>query len=258
MRGFEVIHGIVDSLWVKKPGATEEDFEELRGEIEEAIGLPLAFDGIYRWIAFLPSRMHEEVPVLNRYFGIFEDGSMKVRGIELRRRDAIKLVTDCQNELLQLLARGRTLEEARLLVPDAIKVVRGYVDRIRSGQVPIADLVILNSLSKNHDQYESNLVQVSAIRQLAEQGLELVAGQSVSYIITNYTAKSQSERTRPVELLDANTKYDADRYVELLLRGALAILQPFGVDDEALAETGTCPDYRQTHLGSTALEPQLS
>ncbi|MGA2198810.1 MAG: DNA polymerase domain-containing protein, partial [Nitrososphaerales archaeon] len=80
MRGFEVVHGIVDSLWVKKPGATESDFEELRREIQAAIGLPLAFDGIYRWVAFLPSRMHEDVPVLNRYFGIFEDGSMKVRG----------------------------------------------------------------------------------------------------------------------------------------------------------------------------------
>ncbi len=106
MRGFEVVHGIVDSLWVKKPGATESDFEELRREIQAAIGLPLAFDGIYRWVAFLPSRMHEDVPVLNRYFGIFEDGSMKVRGIELRRRDAVRVVTDCQSELTAAVFAG--------------------------------------------------------------------------------------------------------------------------------------------------------
>src|SRR5271169_5601689 len=135
MRGFEVVHGIVDSLWIKKPGATERDFEELRKEIQGAIGLPLSFEGIYRWVAFLTSRMHEDVPVLNRYFGIFEDGSMKVRGIELRRRDAIRVVTDCQSELLQLLARGKTLEEARRLVPDAVQVVRSYADRIRRGEV---------------------------------------------------------------------------------------------------------------------------
>ncbi|MGD0636544.1 MAG: DNA polymerase domain-containing protein, partial [Nitrososphaerales archaeon] len=248
MRGFEVVHGIVDSLWVKKPGATEEDFEELRREIQAAIGLPLAFEGVYRWVAFLPSRMHEDVPVLNRYFGVFEDGSMKVRGIELRRRDGIKVVTDCQSELLRLLAQGKTLDEARRFVPEAVQAVRGFADRIRGGGVPVADLAILNSLSKNHDQYNSGLVQVSAIRQLAEEGLELMAGQSVSYVITDYRSKVQSERVRPIELLDSSTKYDADRYVELLLRGASAILQPFGVDEEALRDAVAVQAGSQTRL----------
>ena len=100
----------------------------------------------------------------------------------------------------------------------------------------MTDLVILNSLSKNHDQYKSNLVQVSAIKQLAEEDLELMAGQSVSYVITNYRSKVQSERVRPTELLDSQTGYDAARYIELLLRGASAILQPFEVDEEALKD----------------------
>jgi len=251
MRGFEVVHGIVDSLWVKRPGATEKDFEELRREIQAAIGLPLAFEGVYRWVAFLPSRMHEDVPVLNRYFGVFEDGSMKVRGIELRRRDGIKVVTDCQSELLRLLAQGKTLDEARRFIPEAIQAVRGFADRIRGGGVPVADLVILNSLSKNHDQYNSSLVQVSAIRQLAEEGLELMAGQSVSYVITDYRSKVQSERAHPVELLDSSTKYDPDRYVELLLRGASAILQPFGVDEEALRDAVAAQAGSQTRLVPT-------
>src|SRR5208283_3919271 len=186
--------------------------------------------------------------VLNRYFGVFEDGSMKVRGIELRRRDGIKVVTDCQSELLRLLAQGKTLDEAKRFIPDAVQAVRGYADRIRGGDVPIADLVILNSLSKNHDQYNSSLVQVSAIRQLAEEGLELMAGQSVSYVITDYRSKVQSERVRPVELLDSGTKYDADRYVELLLRGASAILQPFGVDEEALRDAVAVQVGSQTRL----------
>jgi DNA polymerase elongation subunit (family B) len=251
MRGFQLVHGIVDSLWLKKPGATASDFRELCQEIQDTIGLPVSFDGVYRWIAFLPSRMHEDVPVLNRYFGIFEDGTMKVRGIELRRRDSIKVVTDCQSELLQLFAKGETLEEARRLIPDAIRTVTRYVERIRSRDVSVTDLVILNSLSKDHDQYNSNLVQVSAIRQLAEEGLELVAGQSVSYVITNFNAKSRSERVRPVELLDPSTKYDADRYIELLLRGALAILQPFGVSEADLRDAADGQQDHQSRLTPT-------
>jgi len=238
----------VDSLWVKKRGAIREDFDELCAEVKSRIGLPIELEGIYRWVAFLPSRMHEDVPVLNRYFGIFENGSMKVRGIELRRSDSIKVITDCQEELLQLLSRGRDLDETRRLLPDAIQVVRAYVGRIKDGEVSLTDLVILNALSKNHDQYDSNLVQVSAIRQLAEEGLELMAGQSVSYVITDYGSRVQGERVKPVELVDGGTRYDRDRYIQLLLKGAASILQPFGVDEPTLNEVIASPGQLQTKL----------
>jgi DNA polymerase elongation subunit (family B) len=173
---------------------------------------------------------------------------MKVRGIELRRRDSIKVVTDCQEELLQLLSRGRDLEETKRLIPDAIQIVRAYVERIKNGDVSLTDLVILNALSKNHDQYDSNLVQVSAIRQLAEEGLELMAGQSVSYVITDYGSRVQGERVKPVELVDGDTRYDRDRYIQLLLKGAASILQPFGVDEQALNEAIAFPGESQTRL----------
>jgi len=248
MRGFEVVHGIVDSLWVKKRGATAQDFKELCREIQDAVGIPMSFEGTYRWVAFLPSRMHEDVPVLNRYFGIFDDGSMKVRGIELRRRDGIKVVTDCQDEMLCLFARGKDLAQAKELVPQAIGIVRKYADRIRDGEVSMTDLAILNSLSKDHDEYNGNLVNVSAIKQLAEEGLELVAGQSVSYVITDYKSKAQNERARPFELLEPDTKYDSGRYVELLVRGASAILQPFGVGEDELAGAVSTPGESQSLL----------
>ncbi len=247
-RGFEVIHGIVDSLWVRKRGATRKDFQELCDEVKYRIGLPIALEGVYRWVAFLPSRMHQDVPVLNRYFGIFEDGRMKVRGIELRRRDAIKVVMDCQENILRLLSRGGDLEETKRLLPAAVQVVRAHAERIRSGSVPLSDLEILNTLSKDHDQYESNLVQVSAIRQLAEEGLELVAGQTVSYVITNYGSRVQSERVKPVDLTDEHTRYDRERYTTLLLKGAASILEPFGLDERALRMAVMSPGETQTKI----------
>ena len=56
-RGYEVIHGIVDSLWLKREGAEEADYLELKKEIEEETGFPLSFEGIYKWVAFLPSKV---------------------------------------------------------------------------------------------------------------------------------------------------------------------------------------------------------
>jgi DNA polymerase-2 len=92
-RGFTVIHGIVDSLWLKKDKATTQDCTELCGEVSRKTGVPLHFEGHYRWIVFLPSKMHPKIGVLNRYYGVMEDGKVKVRGIEVRRADTPSLFT---------------------------------------------------------------------------------------------------------------------------------------------------------------------
>src|SRR5207247_10639990 len=76
--GFSLVHGIVDSMWLHKQGATAEDYEKLCGKIRESTGLPVGFEGIYKWIAFLASRVESRLPVLNRYFGVRQDGTLKV------------------------------------------------------------------------------------------------------------------------------------------------------------------------------------
>lgn len=233
-RGFQVVHGIVDSLWVKKDRSREGEFEQLGEEIREEVGLPISFEGAYRWVAFLPSRMHRDVPVLNRYFGIFEDGTMKYRGIEARRSDTIKLVADCQLEILELLSAAQDLDSAKKLVPGAVHVFEDYARSLWARDVPMSDLVIVNGLSKDWNQYASNLVHVSAVKQLASEGLELMAGQSVSYVVTNYRSKVQEERVRPVQLVDGSVTYDRRHYTELLARGVASILEPFGVEKEEL------------------------
>lgn len=235
-KGFDVVHGIVDSLWVKKPRAKRDDFLDLCREIKDEIGLPVSFEGVYKWIAFLPSRIYEDVPVLNRYFGVFEDDTMKLRGIETRRRDTIKLVADCQREILEEFSLAETAEDVRKLVPGALQALNSYVDLIREGRAPLTDLIITNALSKNFNEYVSNTSQAAAVKQLAEEELELMAGQSVSYVITKFKSRTSKEKAKPVELLKYSDGYDKKRYVELLIRGIATILQPFGFDEKKLLE----------------------
>ena len=225
------------SLWIKKPRAKKEDFDELCEEIRQETGLPLSFEGIYKWIAFLPSRMHEDVTVLNRYFGVFEDDKMKLRGIELRRRDTIKLIADCQREILETFSFAGTAEEVMNLIPEALRILKSYVGLIRDGKVHLTDLIIVNSLSKNFNEYTSNISQAAAVKQLADEGLELMAGQSVSYVITKFSSRNPREKVRPVQLLNPSVRYDKERYVALLLRGIASILQPFGYNEGHLFDT---------------------
>jgi DNA polymerase-2 len=56
--GGVVLHLYVDGLWVQKPGEKQVgDFQSILTEIAERTHLPVALEGIYRWVAFLPSRV---------------------------------------------------------------------------------------------------------------------------------------------------------------------------------------------------------
>ncbi len=102
--GYEVLHMYVDGLWVRKPQM--DDLPALLEEIRQRSGLPIALDGIYRWVVFLPSRVNANRSVANRYFGVFESGEIKVRGIAARRRDTAAWIAKVQMELLEILARA--------------------------------------------------------------------------------------------------------------------------------------------------------
>lgn len=109
--GFKVIHGIVDSLWLKKQNTTVEDYRELCGKITAQSKIPINFEGRYELIVFLPSKMHPRIGVLNRYYGVMERGKIKVRGIEVRRRDTPKFIFDAQTDIINVLAEANNTVE---------------------------------------------------------------------------------------------------------------------------------------------------
>ena len=108
--GFELIHALVDSLYVWKEGATREDYQQLSQEIENRTRLALAIESVYRYVVFLPSKQYADVPVPNRFFAVGEDGELKVRGLECRRHDTPPLLARMQHEVLAILAEAHDYE----------------------------------------------------------------------------------------------------------------------------------------------------
>jgi DNA polymerase elongation subunit (family B) len=227
-RGFSVIHGIVDSLWLKKEGASSEDFVRLCEEISEKLDLPLDFAGLYKWIVFLPSKLHPNVPVLNRYYGAKEDGSVKVRGLEVRRRDTPKFVYDAQMEMIKALASADDSEAFVEKIPDALKVVKEYRKKLLDGDVPVWDLVVTKRLSKDLADYRQRVSQVIAGEQLQKEGFEVSAGKSVKFLFTSAKNKRYSRRVKAKELIEEGTNPDVRKYLLLLYSAASNILSSFG------------------------------
>ena len=228
-QGFSVLHGIVDSVWLTKKDANENDYINLREIIEKRLGLPASFEGIYRWIAFLPSKVHAELPVLNRYYGAFKNGKVKMRGIEYRRRDTPSIIKHCQRDLINYLAFARDRSEFLMRLPEALRLVRGYIDRLRDGRVDMQELMITKQLSKDPSEYRHNVMQALAARQLIQEGVQISAGQNVSYIMQRVPI-ALGKRVLPSELIDGPIRYDAEKYAQLLLDAVTDLLSPLGRD----------------------------
>ena len=235
-RGFEIVHGIVDSLWLKKEGASPREYVEFCKTVSKEIGVQLNIEGRYRWIVFLPSRMHVEVPVLNRYYGVFESGKIKVKGIEAVRRDTPPFVKKAQMDMIRVLAKAPNSEAFMKRIPESLEVLRGYVEKLRKRAVDVRDLIIAKRLSMHPDKYVHDVFQAIAAKQLLKGGIEVSGGQTVRYLITDAENRRSSRRVKAAELINAETRFDAEKYVEMLILAAANILSPFGYTQERLKD----------------------
>jgi len=233
-QGYRLVHGIVDSMWVTKPAATPTDYEKLAELIYRELKLPLSFEGQYKWIVFLNSKINPKVPVLNRYYGIFQNETLKFRGIELRRHDTPEIVRHCQTAMLKVLCKAEDSEEFKALIPETLGVLREYVSMLREGQVSFDDLVISRSLSKNPGEYTHTVPQAIAARRLVKEGGSVHAGQQVRYILTQDPFNEAKTTAFPPELVDEHTVYNWRRYVDLLVSSTADLLLPFGYDSKKL------------------------
>ncbi|MDG6982997.1 MAG: hypothetical protein JRN28_00345 [Nitrososphaerota archaeon] len=225
-RGFEVVHGIVDSLWVRKERADSGDYIELGADIESETGFAMTFEGVYKWLAFLPSKADSGVPVLNRYFGAHSDGTLKVRGVDARRHDTPLAFRRCQMDLLKIMARAGSALEVRDTVPECTRVFFGYADMIMHHELSASELAYTTNLSKAPDEYTTMTVQNSAVTQLTREGASLHAGEGIRYVITDYDGRD-SRRAIPLDMVEDQIKYDVERYIGLLARVCSAVLEPF-------------------------------
>jgi DNA polymerase elongation subunit (family B) len=245
-RGFRVIHGIVDSLWLQKQDATTQEYLSLCRQISSKIGVPLNFEGRYRWIVFLPSRMHPNVAVLNRYYGVKADGRIKVRGIEARRRDTPKFVSDAQMDMIRVLATAGDSQRFMERIPDALKVVKDYRKRLIDGDVALWDLIVTKRLSKHLDSYTQKVSQVIAAEQLLKEGVEVAAGKKVRFLFTSAKHKRYERRVRAEELIEAKTHSDVRKYLLLLYSAASNLLSPFGYSAQDIYDA--VRGYHRTQL----------
>jgi DNA polymerase-2 len=247
--GWRMLHANVDCVWIVKPGFQPGEVPALCDRITADTGLPIALEGIYRWLAFLPSRQIADRPVPTRYFGVFHDGSLKYRGIECRRRDLPPYIRAAQLSLLEQMATAPTLDACRAMVPALLARVATMEEALWRHEVPVADLLLRTALSRDPAEYRGTGRQSLAARQSVAAGLALHAGESMSYLLTALDDPDPDRRVRVAPLLDADTAADPAAYIRLLRRAINTILWPL---DVSLDEDDITPPWQRRPRRPTA------
>jgi DNA polymerase-2 len=230
-RGFRVLHLYVDSLFVCGPQFSMEDFRALAEAIEQETHMPIELQKVYPWFAFLASRQNANISVANRFYGLAADGDHKIRGIALRRGDTPRFVSDLQMQILNILAREPDPDKLVALFPEILETVQGKLAALKAGEVPLAELVVTQTLSRELNEYSYFSPAATAAKQLEATGKTLKMGQRVLFLHIR-----PGPGARAWDLADGLDPrlIDASRYRELVLRAVHEVLQPLGVTEDLL------------------------
>ena len=229
--GFSVLHLYIDSLFVWRADAAKEEVQTLADEIEKQTGLPMDLENIYSWFAFLSSRQNPNVTVSNKFYGVAENGKRKVRGVASRRGDTCAFVADLQRGLIEILAKEKDSDKLIILLPEILAFVHQRFDRLRTREIPLEELVIAQSLSREPDQFSVLSPLAIVCRQLTTSGKTVKRGHLLRFI---YTGPAPGVHAWDLpQRLDPRI-IDVPRYKELAFRAVFEILQPLGVTEKTL------------------------
>ncbi|OPY39246.1 MAG: DNA polymerase [Methanoregula sp. PtaU1.Bin051] len=170
--GFEVLHGIVDSLWIHGGG----DIGRLQRSLYQATSIPVEVDR-FSWIAFLPQ--NDGTGAFTRYFGRRENGNLKVRGIAVRRHDTPPHIRKMQERILALMQTAVAPEDLHGLGGRAADLYHAAVRDLPSA--PPSELVIRKRVSTT--AYRHACLEGSAVATYRRNGIDIAPGMTLAYVV---------------------------------------------------------------------------
>lgn len=214
--GFNVLHGITDSLFLGGKGNNSNFLDE----VEEEFGIPLDVDERYRWIVFLPRR-GSRTGALNRYYGVKEDGEIKARGIEMRRSDSPEIVKRCQREMIGALSEAESRSEFMEKISDARNVLHRYIEELMNDEFSEEELCIESKPSKDIEAYSQLNRNACALLRYSDLGIEKGAGEKLRYVVSDSGA---SNRNKVSVLEEERNRVDKEYYKKELERSMQSLL----------------------------------
>lgn len=226
--GFELIYADTDAVFLKKKDATRKDFEKIMDELIKETNLEMTLEFHYKFLVLLYIEADEKMEAKKHYFGLTYDNKLITRGIDTRRHDSPAFIKEFQTTLLSKLFGCSDSEEVLSTgYENALLFITQSIDKLMNGEVQITDLVISKLLRQNIEKYRSLFPHVSAAIRLNVSGVIANRGDIIQYVHTDSKHTNPLYRITPAKLISSD-KYDKEKYLEMLLDSAEAVLSIFG------------------------------
>jgi hypothetical protein len=226
--GFELIYADTDAVFLKKKDATRRDCENIMNILTRETGLEMTLEFHYKFLVLLYIEADDKMEAKKHYFGLTYDGQLITRGIDTRRHDSPTFIKEFQTILLSKLFDCNTPEEVQTTgYENALLYITQSIDKLMNGEVQITDLVISKLLRQNVEKYRALFPHVAAAIRLNVSGVITSRGDSIQYIHTDSNHTDPLQRITPTKLISSK-EYDKEKYLEMLLDSAEAVLGIFG------------------------------
>jgi DNA polymerase elongation subunit (family B) len=226
--GFDLIYADTDAVFLKKKDSTKKDYKEIMNQIIRETGLDMSLEFHYKYLVLLYVEADEKMEARKHYFGLTSTNQLITRGIETRRHDSPAFIKEFQQTLLSRLFDYNTYEQVLTIgYENALLYITQSIDKLMNGEVQINDLVISKLLRQNIEKYKNLFPHVSAAIRLNMSGATANRGDIIQYIHTDSSHTDPLQRITPANLISSK-EYDKEKYLEMLLDSAEAVLSIFG------------------------------
>jgi len=214
--GLKVIYGDTDSIFVTDD---HKKVEQLVKWAKQEVDLEIKREREYVRILFTEA--------MKRYAGLVPDGSLDIVGLEVVRGDWSDIAREVQEQVLTRILCEQSTEKA-------IEDVRTTIRKLKNGEVPIINLTIRKTLTKQIEDYKVRTPHVEVAKLLVKQGWDLGVGDKVAYVIVKGSGKL-FQKARPASQVNPKD-IDIEYYLDNQIKpAAMRILERFGVNETQLA-----------------------
>jgi DNA polymerase elongation subunit (family B) len=197
-------------------------------ELISKTGLNMTLEFHYKFLVLLYIEADEKMEARKHYFGKTYNNKLITRGIDTRRHDAPPFIKEFQMALLSKLFdynKARDVETTGY--ENALLYITQSIDKLMNGEVQITDLVISKLLRQNIEKYRALFPHVAAAIRLNVSGVITNRGDNIQYVHTDSNHTDPLQKITPAKLISSQN-YDREKYLEMLLDSAEAVLAVFG------------------------------
>jgi DNA polymerase I len=230
----KVIYADTDSVFIKSDVKSLEEAEDFGRRIsafvsERLYGLDLKFEKVYK--TFL-------IETKKRYAGwTFEregdkwSDRMEMKGIETVRRDWCSLASETMLNVLNIILKEKDINKAS-------KYVRGMVDDLAKGKIPLEKLAIVKGITKAIDSYDGVQPHIELAKKLAQRDKSRsLVGERLEYVIIKGNQLLSKRAEDPKFVKEKGLEIDPEYYIyNQLLPPLERIFEVCGISSSELLE----------------------